>query len=243
MNKETEFFYLERFRDNYANFPDGIICFDEQPDFLIKSNDKIVGIEITHYYREQTSDTKSPLQQKIAVRRKIVDLAKSIYDEKKLPPLYVHVHFNLHFCCSEREVKASAEKIVRLVEQSLTKSSDEILCRRDEIQMSGVDLISVKRKLKGINRWTAPFGSFVPFVSSQQIQRILDEKNARCEKYRKKCHSIWLVIVMDRFQSASFAQIPEELLKSAYNHLFDSAFLFFYDYDHLQKPPFLFRKA
>jgi len=242
VNKESEFFYLEEFKENFADFPEGMICVDEKPDFVIKTGSKFLGVEITHYYREKSSETKSPLQQKLATRRKIVDLAKSIYDAKKLPPLYVHVHFGLHFYCSEREVQASAEKIVRVVEQALSKTSDEVFCRRDEIPLAGIDLITVKKKLKGINIWTAPFGSFVPFVSLQRIQEMLDEKNSRCEKYREKCDFVWLVVVMDRFQPSSFSLIPDEVLESFYNYSFDSAFLFFYDYNHSQKPPFVLQK-
>lgn len=220
-----------------------MICLNEKPDFLINSEGKLFGIEMTHYYREKSSDTKYPLQQKLATRRKILDLAKSIYNERKLPPLFVHVHFDLHFQCGEREVQTTAKKIVEVVEQALSKPSNEVLCRRDEIPLCGVDLISVKKKLSGINRWSAPFGSFVPSVSSQQIQEILNEKSSRCRKYREKCDAVWLVIVMDRFQPSSFSLIPDTTLESRYNYSFDSAFLFFYDYNHSQKSPFLLRKS
>jgi hypothetical protein len=243
VNKESEFFYLEKFKEIFPDFPDGIINPDEEPDFLIKTESKIVGIEITDYYRERPPKIKSPLQQKLTTRRKIVDLAKSIYDKQGLPPLFVHVHFNLHFRCSEREVQAFAEKIAQFVEQSLLKPSSEVLCRAHEIPMQGVDLIYIKKRTSGINRWTAPFASFVPSISPQQIQGVLDGKNTHCAKYRKKCDIIWLVLVMDRFKPSSFSLIPETTLEYSYNHLFDSAFLFFYDYTHLQKPPFLLRRA
>jgi hypothetical protein len=242
VNKESEFFYLEKFKENYSDFPEGMVCLDEKPDFVIRIGSKFLGVEITHYYRETSSETKSPLQQKLATRRKIVDLAKSIYDAKNLPPLYVHVHFGLHFYCSEREVQTSAEKLVRVVEQQLSKTADEVFCRRDEIPLADIDLITVKKKLRGINLWTAPFGSFVPFVSPQRIQEMLDEKNSRCEKYRKKCDIIWLVIMMDRFQPSSFSMIPETISEHLYNHSFDSAFLFFYDYPDSQKPPIILQK-
>jgi hypothetical protein len=243
VNKESEFFYLEKFKENCPNFPGGIINPCEEPDFLIKTAGKILGIEITDYYRERPPRTKSPLQQKLTTRRKIVDLAKSIYDRRGLPPLFVHVHFNLSFRCAEREVQAVADKIAQFIEQSQLKPSGEILCRADEVPMQGVDLIYIKKRVSGINRWSAPFASFVPSISAGQIQDVLDGKNTRCAKYRKKCDIIWLVLVMDRFKPSSFSLIPEATLEHSYNHLFDSAFLFFYDYTQLQKPPFILKKS
>lgn len=234
---------MEKFKESFPDFPDGVIKRDEEPDFLIKTESKVVGIEITDYYREKSPQTKSPLQQKLKARRKIVDLAKSAYEKQSSLPLFVHVHFNLHFHCSEREIQGFAEQIAEVVQQALAKPSSEILCRPYEIPVQGVDLIYIKKRTSGISLWTAPFASFVPSVCPQQIQDVLDGKNARCAKYRKKCDLIWLVLVMDRFKPSSFSMIPDTTLEAPYNHLFDSAFLFFYDYTHLQKPPFVLRKA
>ena len=243
VNKESELFYLEKFKENFPEFPEGIVCLNEKPDFLIKTNSNFLGIEITGHYRERSPNTKSPLQQKLNTRRKIIDLAKSIYDGKKLPPLFLHVHFNLNYYCSESKIQSVADMIAQLAEQSISLPSSEIAWKADEIPSRGIDLITVKKRNTGINYWSAPFGSFVPPINPQQIQDILNDKSARQMEYRKRCDLTWLVIVMNRFDPASFSLIPETTLEHLYTHSFDSAFLFFYDYAHSQKPPFLLRTS
>jgi hypothetical protein len=99
------------------------------------------------------------------------------------------------------------------------------------------------QKWKAESYWNAPLGSFVPTMSPQQIQNVLDGKNALCNEYRKKCDKTWLVIVMNRFDPASFSLISEATLENEYSNSFDAAFLFFFDYPDSQKPPFLLQKA
>jgi hypothetical protein len=77
VSKETGLFYLEKFKENFSSFPKGIIFPDERPDFLVKAPSEIIGIEITGFYRETSSSTRPPLQQRESVRHKIITLAKS----------------------------------------------------------------------------------------------------------------------------------------------------------------------
>jgi len=157
--------------------------------------------------------------------------------------VYVNVHFDLNFHCRKSEVQPIAERLVELAEQSLSSPTDEKIWRIDDIQLKGIHLLFVKKMKLAKSYWSAPLASFVPIVNPQQIQDIFDEKNAFCGDYRKKCDKIWLVIVMDRFEASSFSLIPETTLEHLYTHRFDSAFLFFYDYTHSQKPPFLLQRA
>jgi hypothetical protein len=241
VNKELELFYLEKFKENFPDFPKGKIDSDESPDFLVEAPNEIVGIEITSFYRQTSSSTRPPLQQRQSIRHKIIALAKSYYDQKGLPPVFAGVHFDLNFHCRKSEIQPIAKRLVGLAEQSLLDPTPEKIWRRDDIQLSGIDLLSFK-KCKAESYWDAPLGSFVPTTSPQQIQNIFDEKNALCNEYRKKCDNIWLLIVMNRFDPASFSLISEITLENKYSHSFDAAFLFFYDYPDSQKSPFVLHK-
>lgn len=244
MNKETELFYLLKFKENFPSFPHGDVCPDERPDFLIKTATKIVGLEVTHLYREMTSSgMHPPLQQRESVRQKIMSLAKSIYDSKGLPSVFVSVHFDLNFYCCKSEMQRVAERLVNLAEQSLSGLPQEKIWRVYEIEIGGVMMVSVRSWKAEKSHWNHPLASFVPTVNPQQIQSILDGKNARCADYRKKCDEIWLIIIIDRLKPSSFSMVPDAVTEHRYTHGFDSAFLFFHDYPHEQKPPFLLKIA
>lgn len=243
MNKELEFLYLSRFQGLCPNFPRGEICPDEQPDFRVKGANGDVGIEVTDFYREMSSHIRPPLQARESARHKIKEKAKRIYDQKGLPSLYVHVHFDFGFHCEKSAVCAFAERLAHLAERSVREQKAHWIWRRDEIQLNGVHSLSIQRTKLAKSYWSAPLASFVPEVSPAQLQSILDKKSNLCAQYRKKCGKVWLVIVMNRFDPASFAVIPQRISDHPFAHDFDSVFLFCYDYVDEQKPPILLRKA
>ncbi len=241
MNKETERFYLDKFKENFPGFPKGTVCPDERPDFLVKTEQGVVGIEITEFFRDMADAIQSPLQQREAVRRKIMEQANAFADKRGFLVAYVFVHFDLNFNCKASEISIIASKLVEVAEGRFQIGQNDEYIRRHEIQIPGIAALSLKRTRGSTSIWRAPLGSFVPTMNPQQIQDILDQKNCRCDEYGKKCDEIWLVIVMDRFRASSFALIPEGVANSVYAHRFDSAFLFFYDYDATQKPPLLLK--
>lgn len=239
MNKTAEQFYLEEFRRNLSAFPSGAICPDERPDFLIKSTGRIVGVEVTKYFRDMANAALTPLQQREAVRRKIMKEANSIADKRGYLQAYVFVHFDLNFFCRSSKISATATELVQLAERRFQNGEDDTFVRRHEIDIPGVAGLSIKRIKSLKSYWEAPLASFVPTVNPQQLQDILNQKNSLCGEYKKKCDEIWLLIVMDRFDAASYSLIPAEISHYAYAHDFDSAFLFCYERDDEQKPPYL----
>lgn len=241
MNKEIERFYLDRFKANLPSFPQGEIRSNERPDFLITGAERMIGVEVTQFYRDRVGRAQYPLQQREAVRQKIISHAKAIADKHGSLPAYVFVHFDLNFHCRAFELPSIASKLVELAEGRLQNGKNEEFVRRDEIQIPGIAAFSLKRAKGSTSIWRAPLANFVPTVSSQQIQHILNEKTNRSNEYRKICDEIWLIIVIDRFRASSFAQIPEGIAERGYTHGFDSAFLFFYDYDATQRAPFSLR--
>jgi len=244
VNKESESFYLSKFQELCPNFPPGQIYPDERPDFRIRGANGDVGIEVTNFYREMSSNTRPTLQARRSTRHKIIEEAKRIYDLKGLPLLVAHVHFDFDFHCGQSEVHAFGERLAHLAECSVREHKLPCMWRCDEIQLKGVHLLDIRYTTKNPeSRWSAPFASFVPKVSPAQLQCILDKKSKLCAEYRKKCVEVWLVIVMDRFDPSSFSLIPQRIQDHAFAHDFESAFLFHYNRSDEQEPPILLRKA
>src|SRR6202021_1193596 len=114
VNKAVEQFYLEEFRKNFPVFPCGDICPDERPDFLIKSPGRVIGVEVTKYFRDMANAAQTPLQKREAVRRKIMDEANSIADKRGHLQAYVIVYFDLDFFCRHSEISTTATELVQL---------------------------------------------------------------------------------------------------------------------------------
>jgi hypothetical protein len=243
VNKNVELFYLHKFKENFPQFPQGEICAHERPDFLVTTNEGRVGIEITEFYRDMAGTAEITLQQRRAIHQQILNHAKSIADKRGLLGAHIQVHFDTNFYCKASETISIASKLVQLAEGMFTGESSRELLKRDEIQIEGIPMLSVWWTKGTTSFWKSPWANFVPGLLPEQIQGVLDAKTKRQSDYRKICDQIWLVIVMDRFKTSSFALIPPETLKHRYTHKFDLAFLFFHTYDREQQPPFLLEKA
>ena len=50
VKKAREWAYLQRFRENFADFPEGEVVPSEHPDFMIRAQPRWIGIELTEYY-------------------------------------------------------------------------------------------------------------------------------------------------------------------------------------------------
>ena len=69
--EDLERLYLDRVRDLLTDFPPGAIDEREQPDFLVKTADRVIGIEITELHRANDSQPV-PMQGREAIRDQIV---------------------------------------------------------------------------------------------------------------------------------------------------------------------------
>jgi hypothetical protein len=59
MDKELEKQYLEKFIRAYPQFPEGTIDDSERPDFIVRSEDKNIGIEMCRLYKDSRDDSLS----------------------------------------------------------------------------------------------------------------------------------------------------------------------------------------
>jgi hypothetical protein len=61
-----------------------------------------------------------------------------------------------------------------------------------------------------------PIGTtWVPPTDAEEIARIIASKEAKLSEYRKRCPSIWFLIVIDGFQLSSMTEAPTNLPRVA----------------------------
>jgi hypothetical protein len=105
--KEVERYQLETFRNVCTEFPAGEIIDSEEPDFLIKINDGVLGVELTELYHESSRSAR-PMQAVEKLTDSIVEEACSIHRTAGGPVLNVRVDFELS---SKRVGKAQRSQI------------------------------------------------------------------------------------------------------------------------------------
>jgi hypothetical protein len=230
--KEVERYQLETFRDVCTEFPAGEIIDSEEPDFLIKINDGVLGVELTELYHESSRSAR-PMQAIEKLTDSIVEEACSIHRTAGGPVLNVRVDFELS---SKRVGKAQRTEIASKLAALVLKTRVDMDASA-ELENDYEDLNTFPQEITRIriqrNRfrsralWSVPRVAFIPRLDVQLVQHRIDEKNERVTVYREKSREVWLVMVHTlHFSLASTFEYSPETLDHTYHSYFDRTFLF-----------------
>ena len=228
VQKERENYYLDRFKSTYSDFPAGTIRANEKPDFLVEACEGVVGMELTELYRSD-SETRIPRQASEALREQCVRQAESICRNDGRSQLYVSVYFSPSIGLRKSIIPVLSARLAALV-QSVNVEVDNSIMLEDDGKTDGfpeeVDTIHIRRLPSAVRGfWSAPDSGWVPDCSSEQIQDVIDKKTRRILDYRRRCNSIWLIIVIDGFRISSSFNLPKEIRNHHYRSGFDRTFL------------------
>jgi hypothetical protein len=97
LQKARERAYLQRFRENFADFPEGEVVLSERSDFLIRAQTRWIGIELTEYHvQEPDEGWGSSMRALEGTEDKVLRTASDRYQSKGLPPVVVNVLWHPH---------------------------------------------------------------------------------------------------------------------------------------------------
>jgi hypothetical protein len=195
----------------HQNFPMGEIIDSEAPDFLINSNRKNIGIEITRYYRKQKDRDVNDLEIE-AIQRRILNLAQKIFYSNHSIPLQLSPLWKFQNKLTHDEIDVLAKALVELIEENIP---DEI---HKAIFIENFDLwntplsdycyyISVM-KLKDKPLWASHSTGFT-YVSQKEIDDRIQLKTKKIQEYLLKCDDIWLIIVCEGQNISSMVDLQD----------------------------------
>lgn len=131
VKKARERAYLERFREILADFPEGEVISFEHPDFLVKTQSRWIGIELTEYHVQEPDESwGSPMRARKGAEDKVLRKASAQYQSRDLPAVAVHIHWNSHQVFSSRRVQELAADLADLVQEHLPEQGHEAAIRR-----------------------------------------------------------------------------------------------------------------
>jgi hypothetical protein len=232
VKKAREQAYLERFRENFADFPEGEVVPFEHPDFLIKTQSRRIGIELTEYHvQEPDEGWGSPMRAREGREDKVLRTASKRYQSKGLPAVAVHIHWNSHQVFSSRSVQELAADLADLVQELLPEPGHEAAIRHrrhpawrslpQEVTSLSID----RRRNFSKNVWTSVRGASVPTLAPPELQQIIMRtKGAKVPSYRQQCREVWLLIVARGFEPSTFGDLGSEVEVHEFETTFDRVF-------------------
>lgn len=225
-NKYLERWYVGQLRRAIPDFPPGSVQDDESPDFIVQSDQRSVGIEVTRFNWPVLEGTR-PHQEEQALKDLAVAPAARIHAETGGPALYVTVYFARPIAFAKRDVRERGEAIARAVLGSAVPESfgePPVRVPWDRLP-SGVSEITIQASVHSRDRlWSADASGWVAPVDCSHIQSVLERKREMASRAQRKCTELWLVIVNDEFSRGAPVELAIESRRAVYDHPFDRLF-------------------
>ena len=222
--KDLERQYLDRVRDLLADFPLGTIHESEQPDFLIKAADHVIGIELTELHRAQDRQPV-PMQGREAIRDQIIQRAKELYDGEGMPPIDCCVYLK-DLSYRRTNIEPLATKIATLAKRNIppegapVKSEEYDWINRkyfpeevDYIRVARFDGLKESFFGTGGSTWVEP-------LKPDTVRAVIDTKDGKVDEYLRQCAEAWLVIVTDSRTMSTWFNGADEVKAAAFTTRF-----------------------
>jgi hypothetical protein len=229
--KAVERAYLQRFRVNFADFPEGEVVLSEQPDFLVKTQSRWIGTELTEYHVEEPDEGwGSPMRALEGTEDKVLRTASDRYQSRGLPPVVVNVLWHPHQALDRRRIPELAADLANLVQEHLSETGRSVTIRRrrhpawQSLPHEVASLTVVRRKSISKNSWTSVRGAFVPTLTPPELQQIMWNKEAKVLSYRQQCREVWLLIVARGFEPSTHVDFGSEVEVHEFETTFDRVF-------------------
>jgi hypothetical protein len=194
--KRLERWYVEQLEHAVPDFPTGTVRDDETPDFIVLSDGRTIGIEVTVFHWPP-ADRKRPHQEEQALKDRAVAIADRIHAEAGGPGLYVTVSFATTTSFAKRDLREQGEAIARAVLDTVAPRAldDPAVSVPSDRLPPGVIHITIRASVDGRDRlWSADAGGWVAPVKPAHTKR---SSNARRRwspalgRSAMSCGSLW----------------------------------------------------
>jgi hypothetical protein len=235
-NKNIEKLHFAYFKECCNDLPLGIVDdYGENPDFLIKHDSGVLGIEHTQLFKI-TKHPNAP-QALESFRKQIIETAKKCC-EKNIPPLLVRVWFYFNQKVPKnrkQEIKRISEALVGFVnkwhQENPSKFFEYFSYPSELPAITQIGIVHSWNGKTGLpyHHWIMEGPAVVGNFSTEKVQSCINEKNDRYEEYLKRCDECWLLIVIDIFKDSQSFEMPARI-----DHRFESKFerVFYLDASH-----------
>ena len=170
---------------------------------MVQTQRECIGIELSQWYSQDTTSEEhgSRLRAKESAEQKVLQRAASGYERRGLPPVDVFVHWSLSNDPRLIKIDQLAATLIDLVEGYLPEQGNNTIIRYprpgyESLPGEVVSLYIWRPKNITKTSWV-PFGAIFPpsLTGCDDLQEIVQKKEANVSHYQQKCSQAWLLIV------------------------------------------------
>jgi hypothetical protein len=206
--KQAERFFLERFLDA-SGMAAEIVDDREKPDFVIRYEDRLVGVEVTRMYVAHDKNG-SLAQAQESISDRIVFRARQLYEASGAQPAHVSVCFAPRHELRQLRRDAVARSLAALVGDMNLVEWKRLNWRPGAGGLlSGV--ISFVHALgvptRDMAHWSVARAGWVAPVTVEALQARIDDKAKRLPGYRNEIPEHWLLIYADGMKPSQLFEV------------------------------------
>jgi len=219
--QQREDSYFEAFVSLEKDVPEGSWARHEAPDYLLTSGSLVVGLEITSLVSPTLASIRNAQDKAFA-------LAQTMAVERHLPIMEVRAKFRDEH--SLVDAKAAALELVEIIQESLHRIDDSRNHVLNGFQRKYYSTIMANlgtrngRKWLDAQRWGRTHMNWVKRNPIDELQKAIDDKNAKLKDYLQKCTECWLLVGVDEWTAAEAVDFSNEGLEHTYNCAFNRAY-------------------
>jgi hypothetical protein len=228
MDKSLELKYLMEVEKIYRDFPEGNLLCSERPDFLLESQDGIIGLEITRLIRKQNN---SEIEDRgiEAEQRKVLNIAKTKFEKKCRMPLFVSVSWRYHNNLSRKLINLLADELVKIVESYIPEEIfEQVVIKNNDLFSFNLEnycySIFIIRQQKSAC-WVSENPASPPLLPSE-VEEKITQKIQKLGNYNEDCNEIWLILVFEGIDSGSLGDTGESVLNYNFKSPYDKILLY-----------------
>ena len=220
MTRSQDDYVFKAFKDLYAKFPPGQCIRTEQPDYIVKTIDKIIGVEITQIFVDNYIHK--------SINQKRVESLQSMFGEKLCEKLEQIVPFNFVLSIDFSPKDFSQNEIDRIVLNCINYFKS-VQFPKEFVSIDVDNFGQLPDEIDSINFFHYPSpqksffsqsaGGVLPDLTLQHLKVVLDKKHQALQRY-EQCDEHWLLIEEGTFSSDSFGDISIEEFETDFQSVF-----------------------
>lgn len=228
-NKIEEKYYFELFTKCYKDFPTGKVVESESPDFIIKSSNKTIGIELSKIFQKSTH-RRLNFQTSDSISDDILFQIKELLVYDKLFQFEVQLSLDINRRMTKKERETFANKIFLIIVKNLqrdklyTKIVNDFEDLDNFPEMVSLILLANVPALKEPHVSTLSRYSLLEENMIELLGDIINKKNQKISLYKENCDEQWLLIHTVDMSSGSFFNPSKKSLEHNYFSSFKKVF-------------------
>jgi hypothetical protein len=239
VSRENEVNDLKRFLALLGDIDESECEFADEPDKVpdLRVPGRSLGVEHTRFYHcdPTVPDGRQKLPQE-KLHWQLLQRAHAIFRGKSNQRLNLHAMFSEPFDSRQHHIDHEAHVLAHSVLAALSRyaasETSPVEMRSWQAQRLGLpfpkslDAYVYNRVCTpGMELWAPGYSDMLPPLTVEEVEARIREKEDHLAEYRRRCHTIWLLMVVDVGMPSSHFDITDALKQHRFTTRFDRLWL------------------